>query len=393
MDKVEYLVGSKKIHNYTIYPYSKIICDFLADFSIKLQFAKEINQFPDLKSLAFWIRKKNILLLKKNFFSSVPRLAVGLVFHISPSNIPTNFAYSLIFGILTGNSNIIKVPSKNFPQINIICDVLKEILNKKKYKLLSKMIKVVRYDKNSEFTKEISKICDARLIWGGDKTISEIKKFQTNERNRDLTFPDRFSFSIINTGKFDKLGVKEQDVLAKNFYNDTYLVDQNACSSPHLIIWYGKSFKKTRAKFWKNLKKVVKDKYELSENSVMEKYTKFCSDLISIKNIKFVDKSDNSVQMIFLNKIDKNIHLNRGKWGLFYEYNLQNISELKKYINKKHQTITYFGFEKKFFENFLFNNNIQGIDRIVPIGRSLDMSLLWDGYEINNFLTRTIELR
>ena len=60
MDKVEYLVGSKKIHNYTIYPYSKIICDFLADFSIKLQFAKEINQFPDLKSLAFWIRKKSL---------------------------------------------------------------------------------------------------------------------------------------------------------------------------------------------------------------------------------------------------------------------------------------------------------------------------------------------
>ena len=35
-----------------------------------------------------------------------------MIFHITPSNIPTNFAYSFIFGLLTGNSNIVKVPTK-----------------------------------------------------------------------------------------------------------------------------------------------------------------------------------------------------------------------------------------------------------------------------------------
>ena len=44
------------------------------------------------------------------------RLGVGLAFHITPSNMPTNFAYSLLFGLLSGNSNIIKVPSRKFPE-------------------------------------------------------------------------------------------------------------------------------------------------------------------------------------------------------------------------------------------------------------------------------------
>ena len=45
------------------------------------------------------------------------KLGLGLAFHITPSNIPTNFAYSLIFGLLSGNSNVVKVPSRNFTQI------------------------------------------------------------------------------------------------------------------------------------------------------------------------------------------------------------------------------------------------------------------------------------
>ena len=45
-------------------------------------------------------------------------------------HVPINFAYSLIFGLLTGNSNIVKVPSQNFVQIKIICDAINKVLKK-----------------------------------------------------------------------------------------------------------------------------------------------------------------------------------------------------------------------------------------------------------------------
>ena len=66
-----------------------------------------------------------------------------------------------------------------------------------KKNLKKKKITIVRYKKDDpEFTKKFSFLSDARLIWGGDKTINEIKKFPSKERCRDITFPDRYSFQL-----------------------------------------------------------------------------------------------------------------------------------------------------------------------------------------------------
>ena len=65
----------------------------------------------------------------KKGLSDEERVGLGLIFHITPSNVPTNFCYSLIFGLLTGNTNIVKVHSQKFEQIKIICDDFKVFRN------------------------------------------------------------------------------------------------------------------------------------------------------------------------------------------------------------------------------------------------------------------------
>ena len=42
---------------------------------------------------------------------------------------------------------------------------------------------------------------------------------------------------------------------------------------------------------------------------------------------------------------------------------------------------------------FLLNNNLLGIDRIVPIGQALEIDIVWDGYEVINSLSRVISLK
>ena len=76
--------------------------------------------------MLFWTSKKRILEVKEKFLSRNIRLGRGLIFHICPSNVPTNFAYSMIFGLLSGNNNIIRLPSKNFFQVKIITKFLKK---------------------------------------------------------------------------------------------------------------------------------------------------------------------------------------------------------------------------------------------------------------------------
>ena len=388
---VKYLVGDEKISSEVIEPFSEEVCKFLSLFAKDLNEYKDIKKFPDLKTLSFWCREKNILNLKKKYESSKNLIGLGLVFHITPSNIPTNFAYSLIFGLLTGNSNILKVPSKNFKEIEIICDILKKTI--KKMKFFKNRISIVQYKNNESFTKRISSICDARVIWGGDKTVSEIRSYKLQERAIDVSFADRYSLCLINIDKLKSLDSFEIKNFAKKFYNDTYLVDQNACSSPHLIVWMGSDNKNLKKKFWNSLYILAKENYNLTTDASIEKYINLCKYTLLSDKIKKIHRHQNILYRVEFNKIDENNHYYRGKWGLFFEYNINKIDELKKIINKKYQTLTYFGIDTSLLKNFIINNKLKGIDRVVPVGQSLDISLMWDGYDIVNTLSRCIEIK
>ena len=95
-----------------------------------------------------------------------------------------------------------------------------------------------------------------------------------------------------------------------------------------------------------------------------------------------------SLYVIDLKKLPKNLDQLRGKWGYFYQYYTKDLKKFSKFINNKFQTLTYYGFDKKYFINLIVDNNIKGIDRVVPIGSSLNMNLMWDGYDIINILSR-----
>ena len=204
---VEYLIGKKAKLDFVLEPFSPKIINFLDDLSKSLDNEFNNKNLPDLRALSFFCRKNNILNLRdKHQNKDSIRFGLGLLFHITPSNIPTNFAYSLIFGLITGNSNIVKVPSKKFDEITLICKSINQVLSSRKHNIVKKMIAVIRYDgKKDSLTKKFSALCDARLIWGGDSTITNIKRFDTKPKNLDIPFSDRYSISLINSEQFIKL--------------------------------------------------------------------------------------------------------------------------------------------------------------------------------------------
>ena len=67
-------------------------------------------------------------------------------------------------------------------------------------------ITVVKYD-DKEYTKKFSSICDGRMIWGGDNTIQNVKNCLTKPKNRDITFPDKYSMVIFGTQEILKLKI------------------------------------------------------------------------------------------------------------------------------------------------------------------------------------------
>ena len=55
--------------------------------------------------------------------------------------------------------------------------------------------------------------------------------------------------------------------------------------------------------------------------------------------------------------------------------------------------VLYFGVNKSTIKKFVIDNKLKGIDRIVPIGQSLDIALLWDGVDVISSLSRGLKIQ
>ncbi|MEO8173143.1 MAG: acyl-CoA reductase, partial [Sediminibacterium sp.] len=288
-------------------PFSDNAVSFLQDLSHEL--AKDIRNYPEVAALAFFCRKASVLQLKQKYNESPSfRLGRGIAFHITPSNVPLNFAYSLVTGILSGNNNIVRAPSKDFEQVRIFCEAIERVNRSGTHAAMLKKILLVRYSKQSTATAYFSSICDVRIIWGGDDTIAEIRKNSIGPRAFDITFADRYSLAIINADIY----IQEQNpaMIAAGFYNDTYLYDQNACTSPHLIIWLGneKNVQHAKEVFWNELHKVVLAKYkEMQSVIAVDKLTAFYSQASTSVGISKITTPDNYVWRVELQELPSDI--------------------------------------------------------------------------------------
>lgn len=388
MSSVEYLVGNENILNTPLSVFNDNVVSFLNDVSQVLLKSETSRIYPDLSAFAFWCRKANLSKLKENY-SVADRLGRGLCFHISPSNIPINFAFSYVFSLLAGNSNIVRLPSKSFPQVDFLCEIFSKVL--KKYPEIEQRTAFIKYPVDNEITAEFSKIADARIIWGGDSTIASVKCLASKPRGVDITFADRYSVCIIDAQKVLEADDVQLKRLSEDFYNDTYLMDQNACSSPQLILWVNDN-EDARLKFWDAIYNTASQKYNLQDAICVDKYTKLCEDAIDFDIIGQVKHDDNLLYRAELSELSPKIEKLRGKSGYFYEYSLKNYDELFNIITERFQTITYFGIDAGILRESIIANNLRGVDRIVPIGKAMDIGIIWDGHDLVNELSRVISL-
>jgi hypothetical protein len=186
------------------------------------------------------------------------------------------------------------------------------------------------------------------------------------------------------------LGVKDLRELARRFYNDTYLMDQNACSTPHLVVWIGPEKEVAKKMFWPAVRDHVKRVYEFDISVSYNKYSQLCHDAINLDCVTKITRYENHLYRLAVEKLPLEVDKLRGKYGYFFEHDIDEIDTLVEIVNHKYQTLTYFGIEENSLRQFVVNNRLLGIDRVVPVGRALDMEIVWDGYDIVRTLSRVI---
>ena len=226
--KISFLIGtSDKVSNTPVMVYDESRIQFLSDLSRELLNYPDIRQYPDVATFAFWCRSSNLNKIIENHRTSYLRLGLGLVYHNSPSNVPVNFAFSLAFGFLSGNTSVVRLSSKESDSASIVVNVLSELLATKKYSEIREFISIIKFERDDEVNKFWMSVADARVIWGGDETVSKMRTFPCKPRSREIVFPDRFSLCVINANKIVEASDNDLKKLCGNFFNDVYILDQN----------------------------------------------------------------------------------------------------------------------------------------------------------------------
>jgi len=134
-------------------------------------------------------------------------------------------------------------------------------------------------------------------------------------------------------------------------------------------------------------------KYDLQPVNAVDKYTMLCRNAIDLDNVSGYERYGNYIYRLELRELPSNVDTLRGKSGYFYEYDTHDINSIAHIVNNKYQTLTYFGVEKSILADFVLSNNLTGIDRIVPIGSALDISVIWDGYDLVRTLSRICDVK
>lgn len=364
---------------------------FCSSFSRHLFRDPVAKRYPELQALAFWMRESAVVTLGNAFAQQQPpgtvRTARGTVFHIPPSNVDTIFVYSWLLSLLCGNRNLLRLSQRQSPQTDCLLAAFEAVENE----TVSKSTWLVRYGHEDAITAAISAAVDVRVIWGGDATVQRIRQAPLAPHARELTFPDRYSFSVLHAGGYLQLSAEQQDQLALQSFNDIYWFDQMACSSPHLLIWVGEPepAKQASAVYFEALAKHLASRGTVSEiGTRLSKFTFACQTILEGRCSGWKDSPHLTLLDASLSA-DLREHVGG---GLLYQARVAGLNDILPFVRQKDQTVTHFGFSEAELRGWVEQLGDRGVDRVVPMGKALQFERFWDGTDLLTDLTRLVRV-
>jgi len=373
--------------------FSELRITYVEELSTVLAEVARNNRDSELMSFSRYLKH----LRSKLHYYSIPnflRKGIGLVIHITPNNVPLGFAYSFIWGFLSGNSNIVKTPIQNKEQTDLFFSCLDIVNQNPQFGVFTEQNIFTNISSSDTRFKGIIEVCDAKVIWGSNTTIESIASIQKSVYTKSITFPDRVSVSVISLTKYRNLSLDARKSLAKKFVRDFQSFNQLACSSPWILYWLGATDSHhdvgLTQEFWRS----VCDELDSIPSLLsglgslrMAKLAKISAqktvNFKTVRNLKYLTLLD--IENVAISEIDAG-------YGIFYQKNSTSVKDILLDLNERVQTLTYFGIELKDLEEAIKLSTSSVPKRLVPIGTALDFEWIWDGKDAMSELTEICQL-
>ncbi|WP_033343747.1 acyl-CoA reductase [Catenuloplanes japonicus] len=366
---------------------------FLGALSARLLAPSVARAHPELGSLGFFLRRAELArtaeTLRKTDQHTVRRPR-GLIFHVPPANVDTVFVYSWALSALAGNRNVVRLSRRSAGAADAVLAALNDALADAD-PVIARTQRMVAYGRDDAVTAELSAACDLRVLWGGDASVTELRRFPLSPLARDLTFPDRSSFAALSATGWLAAGDDARRTAADGYANDVYWFDQAACSSPRALYVTGTpaDVKKALESFRRELADAVARRgWTVDAAMAVEKRVRAYG-LAADGRATGVRFPSNELAWLRLADAGEPPRGWLGT-GVVAVARLDALRDLAPLITPRDQTLSHFGFGAGELRGLVEAVPGRGLDRIVPFGQALSFAPVWDGHDLlEEFTTRT----
>jgi hypothetical protein len=369
-------------------PFDAQSMEFCAALSARL-LGTAAHRHPQLVALGYWLRSASLETMRRRLDASIDAKTVvvprGRVFHVTPANVDTLFAYSWTLGVMTGNSNIVRLSSHETSLTASLVGAIGDVLRDPAFAAIAGRNWLIRTAHSDQVAGALSGMADLRVIWGGNDTIEHFRRFPLPLRGRDVVFPDRHSIAIIEAGAVASASTDELTRLADRFFNDAYAFDQAACSSPRLIVWVatpGVDIDAARRRFHDAVAAaIVARSYRAELGTAISKEVFGLRIAAAVDGVQY-ERASNEATWIQIPELTGYDRAHCGG-GLFLEYVTGDLAaDLGRFVVPSDQTAVHYGLDAATIRDLAVGLRGRGIDRWVPVGHALDFNAIWDGYDL-----------
>ena len=400
---ITFLTGSRKVCDEMPgqapwAPFAERTLQFLSALSGLLMKAGREQKNAEITTFAFWCRQAGLRQMSREWYkknNGEKRTGRGVSFHIAPGNIPLQFAYSMAAALLAGNCVILCLPDRQLEGQQAVIEALNTLLEGE-YADFASRTAICRFGHNERILRELTALCNVRVLWGSDASINTIRlQAPAGTDVAEIVFPARDSSAMLSAEYILSAGEEGLEEVCRAFYNDTFLMDQNACASPHLLCWQGEKEKAEAAagRFWKTFSAYLDQRgWELPAQLAVEKYASALQAAAEKGSAKIMTghKGDMRIVRVQAEKMDSGLWQYSRPGGFFLEFLIRETAEMAPMMTRRCQTLTVCGMDPDEVKEVLTEAGCIGPNRIVPFGKALAFDLYWDGHDLIREMTRQV---
>ena len=356
-----------------------------------------LRQDPASVSVAYWLRRAQLLRLAEEHARrlaiepDVLRVPVGRVLHLAPSNVDTLFVYSWALAFLCGNSSVVRVSQDYGQVVAALLRVVTELAREDAE--LRESNRFVTYAHDDEITTALSAWCAHRVIWGGDAAVATIRPLALPSHASERVFGSKYSFAVLDAGRYRDAGVEERSRLASGFFNDLFWFDQMACSSPQVVFWIGtQEIADAAARAFEQALdgEVTRRRFQPTVASAVHRRT-FAFGMAATADVRVVLDHPGFVGVHVRDRAALDKETCGG--GLLRHVAVAGLEDVLPFVDEGDQTLTHWGLEREALHRLARNAGARGLDRLVPIGEALAFDVVWDGYHLIDDMLRRVRVR